>query len=337
MNGNRRSATLEDVAQQAGVSKYTVSAVLNRTNSNTRVSAETRERILAAAAALNYRPNAIALSLRRRKTDLIGLYNGFGAIDARNRFMGEMIGGLQEGCDRYGKDLVMFRLFHGQSLDYLYNALVDGKVDGLILYAPTHDELAEKLADSHLPVVAVADSLASLPSVVIDDAGGGAMQAQHLADRGHRCVLYRAASHSARSISRRREGFMTQAAACGLTVHVGYPAVPGENSVSNAERAWLTAEGPDRLTAAACWEDAHADSLMRECRSLGIRVPDDFAVIGFDGLESAREPAWHLTSIRAPWMRVTSTAVSLLMERIDGNEVPMETVLPVELVAGQTT
>ncbi len=333
----KTAATLEDVARTAGVSKYTVSAVINRTNSNTRVSAQTRQRILDAAATLQYRPNAIALSLKRRRTDLIGLYNGYGGFDARNRFLGEIIGGLQEGCDRHGKDLVLFRIFKGHTADHIYPALVDGKVDGLVIYAPMHDALTEKLTASHLPVVAISDALPSLPSVVIDDAQGGRQQAEHLAERGHERILYRAAFHARRSTTRRMEGFLEAAGRLGMTVHITRPSSAQTHGVSEEERALLQGPKGERPTAAVCWEDEHADALMLECHRLGIRVPGDLAVMGFDGLEPTRAPAWHLTTVRAPWVQVAATAVSLLMEQMEGRPVALETILPVTLFAGETT
>ena len=333
----RCAATLEDVARSAGVSKYTVSAVLNRTNSNTRVSAETRQRILNSAATLQYRPNAIAVSLKRRRTDLIGLYNGYGGFDARNRFLGEIIGGLQEGCDRHGKDLLLFRMFQGQSADHIYNALADGKVDGLVVYAPTYDALAEKLAASHLPVVAISDALPALPSVVIDDAQGGRQQAEHLAERGHRRVLYRAAFHATRSTTRRLQSFQDAAQRLGITVCVAHPSGHDPHGLTDEERDLLTADEGRRPTAAVCWEDERADALALECRKLGIRVPDDLAIMGFDGLEPTREPAWHLTTIRAPWVQAAAAAVGLLIDQIEGRAVALETVLPVSLFVGQTT
>lgn len=340
MSLERKTATtLDDVARKVGVSKYTVSAVLNSTRSNTRVSTETRQRILEAVSELQYRPNAIARSLRRRKTDLIGLYNGYEYIDARNRFLAEVVGGLQEACDRYAKDLLIFRIFRGYTAQRIFEELVDGRVDGLVLYAPPDDALAERLANSHLPVVAVTDAVPMLPSVVVDDEYGGFLQAKHLAGKGHRRVIYRGSPFNLRSVARRQQGFREAAERLGLTViEMTTEGDPSKTEEPDELARTLLAMPPDRRpTAAVCWEDQHADRLVAEFSKLGLRVPEDIAVVGFNGLSTEREPAWKLTTIHAPWAAVGLTAVSLLMEQMEGKEVPSETVLPVALIIGKTT
>lgn len=330
------ATTLDDVARRAGVSKFTVSAVLNRTRSNTRVSPTTRERIMEVASELSYRPNAVAQSLRNRRTNLIGLYNGYGFFDARNRFLSELLGGLQEGCSRFEKDLIVYRLLHDKPVDEIFDQLIDGRVDGLVLFAPPNDVLADRLAQTGLPVVAIADALPQLPSIVVDDAFGGVLQARHLAEKGHRRVLYRANPFPVRSVQRRFDSFCAEAERLGIRVLVGFPE-GASHELSTSERAMLLATPSDRPTAAVCWEDAHADRLLRECRTLGRRVPQDLAVIGFDHLPLDREPAWSLTTIHAPWAQVALRAVELLAAAMAGEAIAKETVLPVEFFQGETT
>ncbi len=339
MSENRTSTaatTLDDVARRAGVSKFTVSAVLNRTRSNTRVSAATRERIMEVATELSYRPNAVAQSLRNRRTNLIGLYNGYGFFDARNRFLSELLGGLQEGCSYFDKDLIVYRLLHDKPVDEVFDQLIDGRVDGVVLFAPTNDVLADRLAQTSLPVIAIADALPQLPSVVVNDAQGGVLQARHLAEKGHRRVLYRANPFPVRSVQRRFDSFCTEADRLGMRVVVGLPEGTSHELSAN-ERAILLAPLSERPTAAVCWEDAHADRLLRECRSLGLRVPQDLAVIGFDHLPLDREPAWNVTTIHAPWAQVALRTVELLVAAMAGETIALETVLPVQLFQGETT
>src|SRR5262249_8954496 len=111
---------MKDVAERAGVSKMTVSAVLNGTSTHVRVSEPTRQRVLEAARELDYRPNAVARSLRRRQTNIIGVYCGFGYMNARLAFLSEIIGGLQEGCDCHRKDLLLHGVFRGRSVEDIY-------------------------------------------------------------------------------------------------------------------------------------------------------------------------------------------------------------------------
>jgi LacI family transcriptional regulator/LacI family purine nucleotide synthesis repressor len=341
MTNQQGAVTLADVAARAGVNKVTVSVVLNNTASNTRVSDATRQRILDAAAALRYRPNAIARSLRRRRTNIVGLYSGHRYLDARNEFLAEIIGGMQEGCAEHRKDLLLHGIFERRDPDDVYAELADGRIDGLVLHSPPDDPLAARLAESHLPVVAIADAVPVLPSVVADDIGGGRLQAEHLAGRGHHRVLYRGPHRPFASALRRRDAFLDAAGRLGLVVveDPESPQWPEAGGLTAQERAWLTAGEPEtRPTALVCWADGCADDLLYACcDSLGLRVPDNLAVVGFNGIPSPRRPRWELTTVRAPWREVARTAIALLSARIEGQEVARETVLPVKLITGGTT
>ncbi len=333
---NKNAPTLKDVAQRAGVSKVAASLVLNGSRTNAGVSEATRGRILAAAAELRYHPNTVARSLSRRRTDIIGLYLGYGYIDARNAFFAEIISGLQKGCNEHRKDLLVHGTFRGQSVEDIYAEMIGGKIDGLVLIAPPGDPLADRLVASRLPVVAMADPLPLLPSVAADDAQGSRLLAEHLASKGHHHVLYRMSPRRHTSVERRLAAFTATAAARGMTVTQSR-AADHSGRLGAEESARLTLPAGERPTAVACSNDFLAFHLLDSCRSLGLRVPDDLAVAGFDGVMSPLGPALRLTTIRAPWVAVARTAVSLLVSQIDGREIPAETVLPVELVVGDTT
>src|SRR5688500_10745180 len=102
----RRATTMQDIADQVGVSRMTVSVALHGTTSHVGVSEATRARILEAASLLSYRPNAVARSLRRRQTNIIGLYSGYGPIDPRVTFYSQIVAGLQQACVPLRKDLL---------------------------------------------------------------------------------------------------------------------------------------------------------------------------------------------------------------------------------------
>jgi DNA-binding LacI/PurR family transcriptional regulator len=336
----KSAATLDDVARRAGVSKDTASVVVNGSRSNTRVSAATRARILQAAAELRYSPNSIARSLRRRRTDIIGFYSGYPQIYAENPFKAQIITGLQLGCDRLRQDLLLHGKYPGRPVEAVYAELADGKIDGLVLFTPPDDPLIERLVGSHLPVVAIADAVPAVPSVVVDDAEGGRLQAEHLAARGHRRVVYQTAHQPLASTTRRYAAFCEAAAACGMTV-LESPSADQHSGLTEAAKASLLAARPERSTAVVAWQDGAAVRALAECLGLGLKVPERVAVIGFDGIRARSDfqvgPTHTLTTIRAPWVEVAQTAVSLLVSRIEGKEVAHETIVPVELLAGNTT
>jgi LacI family transcriptional regulator len=341
--GSSRPATLTDVAAAAGVSKMAVSAVLNHggvggsggSRSTVRVSAATRERILAAARALDYRPNAIARALSRRATNLIGFYSEW-PVNARNEFDAEIIGGLQHGCDDAGHNLLLYRSRqqHGpEQIESLVADMTSGTIDGLILRSAPSDPLVSRLCDSRLPVVAVGDPHPEIPTVLVDDAAGGRLQAQCLIARGCRRVLYRSLK-GAYTGAIRRESFSEAATAAGITVLEDPEAV--SDFLTPLEKRFLALPPEERPDGIACWVDSAARVTLRELNEAGLRIPEDIALIGFNGIEPAHSPSRRLTTIRAPWEQVARTAVELLVRRISGETIPMVTVLPVELAGGDT-
>src|SRR5947208_6851017 len=216
--GSQRAATMSEVAERAGVSKMTVSAVLAGGSRHVRVSEPTRRRVLDAGRQMAYRPNAVARSLRRQRTHILGLYSGFGYLNAANPFLSDVIGGLQEACDAHGNDLLLHGIFTGRSVSDIHAELTDGRIDGLIVLSPPGDPLLELLARSHRPAVAMVDSVPVLPSVVVDDPAGGRLLVDYLAERGHRRLVFVNSARQLTSVVRRRAGVHEAAAALGLQV-----------------------------------------------------------------------------------------------------------------------
>jgi DNA-binding LacI/PurR family transcriptional regulator len=334
----RKPTTINDVAAKVGVSVMTVSNVLSNNQARRKhVSEETRARVLEAVAQLQYYPNATARSLRRRRTNIIGFYAGHGYINPENAFLAAILGGLQEGCDAHRKDLLIHGTFRGASVAGIYAELSDGRIDGLVFYGPLNDPLAKMLADSPLPVVALADTVPALPSVVVDDAMGAGLQVAYLAAQGHRRIAYHSPLDMPVSAERRLATFREAAVKRDMrwtefpSAHVG-----NESHVSDAEAEWLALPSAERPTAAVCWNDVTAYDLLEQCYKRGVRVPEDLAIVGFDGVLPVRGLGRRLTTVRAPWAKVGQTAVGLLVRILAGEQVPQETMLPVEFRRGDT-
>ena len=219
-NFEQRSATLDDIAARAAVSRMAVSVVLNGSKSGTRVSAATRQKILDIARDLNYRPNSVARSLARRATHIFGFYSGFEYFDARNPFVAEITAGLLEACARCKRDLLIHTVFRGEVIAGLYDELLSGKVDGLVVWAPDDDPLVALLRDSRLPVVSVVETLTPFPSVGVADYKGGFEMGRYLYERGHRSLLYVRRAAPTGSRWRRLEGVQDAAAQLGMELQV---------------------------------------------------------------------------------------------------------------------
>lgn len=327
---------MRDVADRVGVSITTVSLVLNGNTDSSRVSPETCRRVLDAAKDLHYSPNARARALRTGYTNVIGLYAGHGYVSVRLPFYSEIISGLQDGCEEVKKDLILHGIFHGTAPEDVYTELSDGRIDGLIVTMRPNHPLAKRFADSHLPVVAVADSLPEIPSVVVDDAEGSRLLAHHLFDRGHKRLAYVTGPAHPVSAIRRRNSFLEVAS--GLRMSVEERSLTAGMDAETAFLREVQSRAPAaRPSAIACWNDTTAFQMLAACRRLGLAVPEEVAIVGFDGCTTQYGELWPLTTIHAPWAEVARLAVLHLDTLVKGGNVPLETILPVQLVVGQTT
>lgn len=337
MAERRRAVTMKDIAEQVGVSKMAVSAVLSGTSTRAGVSAATRERILGVARQLRYRPNAIARALSSKRTNIIGFYSGYHYIDPRNAFIAAIVGGLQEGCIEYRKDLLLHTVQRGSSISDIYSALMDGRIDGLVMTAPTEDPLVELLTDASLPVIVVSDAVPGLPSVVVDDAAGARMTFEHLMQQGHSRVVYFNLDRHLVSAERRRTAYFQVAAEVGLELSEWRaPDVPGQNAEEFLE-AWEAQPAGKRSAAVVCWNDAAAYNLISACDRRGIRVPRDLAIAGFDGDPNPLASRFRLTTVAARWAITARTALDQLIAYMEtGQPFANETVLPVEFIAGDS-
>jgi LacI family transcriptional regulator len=326
--------TLKDVAREASVSVGTASVVLSGARSNTRVSEETRLRVHAASEKLGYRPNLLARSLRNQSTNMLGVYWGYMEETVQRIFVSEMVAGIQHAANELEQDVVLFGSFRGKDVDRLSNTLVSGKVDGVLLIAPMDDPLANALADSFVPVVALVNPLPSMPSVVVDDVAGMSMVAAHIQARGHKKVLYRHRLEVT-SAARRYDTFHRLAAEMGIEVLDGFTN-DDFDGLSDEELEILHLPDGQRPTAVVCWHDISAHVVMEHCLDTGISVPGQVAVTGFNGQVPAVRTAYKLTTVSAPWFKAGSLAANLLTSLIAGRSVPLETTLPVSLKVGDT-
>jgi DNA-binding LacI/PurR family transcriptional regulator len=332
---SRRPVTLKDVARAAGVDVARASVVLNGARSSAVVSEHAREAIIRAAAELGYKANPIGRWLSTGRTTIIGFYSGYGYFSARDHFLSEVVGGVQEGCVTQSMDLLLFSPRAAEDDLAASRRLTDGRVEGLVVWTPERPELMAALARSSVPVVVVANSAPGMPHVLVDDAAGGRLAAEHLAERGHRHVLYRRPPPGHASGELRCRAFLRTARRLGLEVVAARPA-DDAGYLSAEEKSLLTSSADHRPTAAACWSDHAAYHLLSFCGEVGIDVPGELAVVGFNGIDTGPSGV-RLTTIRAPWAQVGRRAVELVCAMASGEAVPEKTTLPVELVAGGTT
>ncbi len=314
----------------------TASFVLNGSKSGTRVSDETRRALEEAAKRIGYRPNNLARSLVRQKCGVIAMYSSYDEINARNYFFAEIMGGLQVGCGKAGVDLLIHTSSPGSDNEAIAASLLDGRADGVIVHAAANHQLPHIIAKSGVPAVAIADRVDFIPSVVVDDEEGGALQARHLFERGHRRVLYRPAFGDFLSAVEREGAFFREAERLGVEVILGDVA-PSRHRAEFSERECDLLLSEERPSAIVCWEDATADRTISVLEGMGLKTPRDLAVMGFNGISVEFAHRRWLTTIDAHWANVAEAAIGVLIHQIEGKDVPPVTTLPVHFVQGATT
>ncbi|MBC8138971.1 MAG: LacI family DNA-binding transcriptional regulator [Fibrella sp.] len=338
---NTGAVTAKDIGNALGLSQPTVSRILTGA-AGYRVAEDTRVRVMQAAAQMGYRPNAVARSLRRRRTNIVGFYTGYGYVDARNAFLAAIIGSIQQAASRRRVDVLLHSMSRDTSTDDIYGELMDGRVDGLFLHTHVGDPLAERLAESDaLPVVAIADALPGIPSVVCDDESGTRALIAHLWERGHRRIGYVYPRTRFASVERRIGAFLTEMRERGTESEAPLFAIDIEDTLPALAEIRAM---PNPPTAVCCWNDLTAYDLIRECGQAGIRVPGGLAIAGFDGLMDPKLTPCRLLTVAANWNVIAEQAMEQLFAQIESRFCPEEesspvspvTTLPVQLVEGDT-
>lgn len=326
--------TLNDVAREAGVSQSAASVVLNGAQSGTRISQHKRRQVVEVAERMGYRPNALARSLISGRTNLIGVYSGRARLDSRNAFYADLLGGVFEGARRNGVNTVVHTT--GGEAKHLIELVSNRALDGLIIHADSSDPILAILHESRLPTVAVADVVEGIPSVVVDDELGGILQARHLGLLGHKHVILKDSMFHA-SARARCDAFEREAEKLGIRVTHRYESNYYERTGLDLEDMRLVAEGADRATAIVTWSDYFAEQACSRLAELGVSIPRDVAIVGFDGFRQSVSPRYHLTTIRAPWAEVGAKAADVVSALVARRSVPNITTLPVEFIRGDTT
>ncbi|GAB4457919.1 MAG: LacI family DNA-binding transcriptional regulator [Armatimonadaceae bacterium] len=327
--------TAKDIANQLGLSQPTVSRILNETKGY-RVSEETRRRVLSTAAEMGYRPNALARSLRSQRTNALGLYTGYGYVDARNAFLAAVIGGVQRAADGYEMDLLLYGTFRGTSTEDIFGKMMDGRIDGLLVHTHAEDPLVARLRESRLPTVAIADTIPGIPSVVCDDGDGIRQLVGYLREQGHERIGFVRPKQRFTSVEIRAEAFREALQVYCPNSDIRVLTIDLEEAAPVLETLKTM---PDPPTALCCWNDLTALRLLDACRKCGVRVPEDLAVTGFDGLMDVWTVGRSLITVGAHWNEITTRAVELLVRWInDGSPATIPDVvrMPVNLIAGDT-
>ena len=313
------SATIKDVAREAGVSVATVSRVLNDKGP---VRPETRQRILEVAGRLGFQPDATARSLSTRKTGTIGAL----LPDLYGEFFSEVIRGLDLAARRSGHHILVSSSHSDRSEVEAVLRALRGRVDGLIVMSPEADApaLQANLPDT-LPIVLLNCRVEGIAcdSINLDNYAGAVATIRHLAALGHRRIAHVKGAPGNYDACERLLGYR-DAMRSLVPDGTGEIEIEGDFSEQSGDRAGreiLLME--PRPTAVFAANDAMAIGLLHALQKAGVRVPEDVAVTGFDDIPIARFLTPPLTTVRVGIADLGALAIQrllLAMERGEGRE-----------------
>ncbi|MCU0313716.1 MAG: LacI family transcriptional regulator [Solirubrobacteraceae bacterium] len=330
MNG---PLTSSDIAREAGVSQATVSRVLNGSD---RVAPGTRDRVLAVIERHGYAPSALARGLVTNRSQLIGVI----VADITNPFYPEFIEAIGESLAARELRMLFYNGGLGDEEAYV-RLLLEHRVEGIIFTSALRSSQAvRRLVDERFPLVLTNRSVdgADCDVVVGDNPAGAQAAAQHLLDLGHRRIGLITGHAEASTSVERAAAFATRLEAAGveLPAHLVRDAAFDQAAARRVAVEMLT--GPDQPTALMCVNDVMAFGALNAARSLGLRVPEDVSVMGFDDIPMAGWEAFRLTTVRQPLAEMARASVRLLSERIAERGRPAQRlVYPSDLIVRDTT
>ncbi len=309
-----RMASRVEVARRAGVSPAVVSYV---TNGSHPVSAVTRARVEAAIDELGYRPNALARSLATSRSHTLGLL----LPDSSNPHFAELSSAIEDAAFDAGFTVLLGNGAQEPTRELSYvRSFLDRQVDGVIL-CPASDSSHgfDELVQARIPLV-VTDRLShnsSLPTVVVDNASGARTATQHLIGHGRRVIACISGSGDTSSAQSRAHGWASALAEAGM--HVDESLLTFVDFTVDA--GWsATRELLQRradIDALFVASDLQAVGAMRAIADSGLRVGDEVAVVGFDGIRLGEYISPRLTTMAQPFALIATTLVARLLELID--------------------
>ncbi len=336
-----RRTTIEDVARLAGVGKVTVSYVLNGRADKARISAETAERVFAAARELDYRPNALARMLSRQRTDTVAVaFQYADYFSASSSFINEVMKGVCEACVEENLDVLLHTRAAGDPIAEA-DALTDGRVDGILMLRDADDPTLEAVLARKFPTVLFFSRTAKsgVPFVDCDNFAGGRIATDHLTGLGHRRIAFISGSPNSVDSGERASGYRHGLRSANIEADPSF-IVPFESPNSDP-RPFVELMGrPDRPSALFVWSDDVAFACLRILNELQLDVPGDVSVVGFDSSAACDRVTPALTSVNQPVAEMARSATKILSDIVRGNTTqrPTRVVFPLELdVRGSTS
>jgi LacI family transcriptional regulator len=336
--------TLADVARAAGVSKTTASLALNGKRVE-KIPATTRDRVLAAAGALQFRPHGVARALVHRRADVLGV------VCTLNPF-------VEMSHHAFEQALLSAVFYH--SLEHGYNPMIygvpaestevtgfmryaDGRSDAFILlYPPPESSLLAFLHACDIPAVALCcrDPNGYSRWVDSDNEAGIRAALEHLIELGHRRIAYFIGPEVEDNVHSRVTAFRATLRENGLAVREDWIVPYTWDSATTEQTLDRLLRSDPAPTALLTWNDFVAEEVYKALRQLDRRVPEDISIVGFDDMPSARTAIPPLTTVRQDVVRMGRASVELALQAFrepESTEEIRHIVCPISLVVRQST
>lgn len=330
---SRTGHTMQDIASIVGVSQATVSYVLSG-KPGARVSPETRRRVLEAAARVHYRPNAIARAMASGRSRTIGVYQPHVSHSPLSGMWNTAVmRGIGEALHQRHYHLLLYG--YRQQDEPPPAAFLDGRVEGLIILAPHRDDsLPCELARTGCPVAVIGGGEWEGAIIVdVDNRKGGRLATEHLLRLGHTHIAHLMGPPDVPNAIDRRRGYEEALCEAGIPLKPEYLVPTGFDERSGFASAKAVLSMTPRPTALFVANDVAALGVLMACIDLGLRVPADVAVVGYDDSPICTLTRPTLTSVRQPASQLGRAAAESLLAMIcDRSSAIRQHILPPELV-----
>lgn len=325
MKEQQRRPTLMDVAHAAGVSRALVSIVMRGAPG---AAESTRQKVFQAASELGYRPDSRARLLRSSRTKLIGL-----SFSSSQPFHAEIVDAAYSQANSRGYEIALSAVANGRTETRAIESLLDLGSEALIMISPTLSGEELDRYSGQVPVVSLLrnDVGELVDSVSSDDYAGIRFGVEHLASLGHNKIVH-VDGGTAVSAPERSEAFRSEMRARGLEPRV-IPGGPGEEDGLRAVQS-LRDNPP---TAVVAFNDRSALGLIEGFRAIGLKVPSDVSVLGYDDSQLARLSFMQLSSVSQDAPLLAAAAVDRAVDRIEGTLTPAHVVRTPHLVIRKTS
>jgi LacI family transcriptional regulator len=314
---NQRRVTIKDIAREARLTPSSVSRALN---DHPRISPETKAKVLHLAQKLNYSPNLFARGLVKKKTNLIGLL----AYDFRNPFYAELTRSLQDTAQDLGYWVIQASTDDDrEKADALIDSMVRTGVEGIIFAScKLQDKAVESLIRDDFPVVLVNRKLNKDLGdyVVLDNAYGAYLIVNHLINQGQNRIALISGPRSVSTSADRTQGYLKALKDRGLKIDrsiIKYGAFSQDTGFKYTKQLMSLLNPPRAIF---CGDDAIALGAMKALGTLGLRVPEEVSVVGFDDAEISSHPLIKLTTVSQNLKKMGRLAAKTLIDRIEGRQ-----------------